>query len=126
MSALFICIGTHVCSPTISCDNLDPGETLLYSKVIVVAQQCYKLSSERIVPTYTFKLFELNTLLQAWQTLVRNDTQIYPFCYILTLCLSTGFFKGTSADQDRRFSDKELKLLKSMKFPPEFEKKVVV
>ncbi|KAG6816426.1 hypothetical protein H0H93_008080, partial [Arthromyces matolae] len=35
-----------------------------------------------------------------------------------------GFFKGTSADQDRRFSDKELKLLKSMKFPAEFEKKV--
>ena len=35
-----------------------------------------------------------------------------------------GFFKGTSADQDRRFSDKELKLLKSLKFPPEFEKKV--
>ncbi|KIM46751.1 hypothetical protein M413DRAFT_40460, partial [Hebeloma cylindrosporum] len=32
--------------------------------------------------------------------------------------------KGTSADQDRRFSDKEVKLLKSMKFPPEFEKKV--
>ncbi|KAG1826653.1 hypothetical protein EV424DRAFT_1345436 [Suillus variegatus] len=35
-----------------------------------------------------------------------------------------GFFKGTSADQDRRFSDKELKLLKSMKFPSEFDKKV--
>ncbi|KAF9051471.1 PWI domain-containing protein, partial [Panaeolus papilionaceus] len=35
-----------------------------------------------------------------------------------------GFFKGTSADQDRRFSDKELKLLKTMKFPAEFEKKV--
>ncbi|KAG8216825.1 hypothetical protein J3R82DRAFT_7084 [Butyriboletus roseoflavus] len=35
-----------------------------------------------------------------------------------------GFFKGTSADQDRRFSDKELKLLKTMKFPPEFDKKV--
>ncbi|KAI0724881.1 PWI domain-containing protein [Fomitopsis betulina] len=35
-----------------------------------------------------------------------------------------GFFKGTSADQDRRFSDKELKLLKTMKFPVEFEKKV--
>lgn len=34
------------------------------------------------------------------------------------------FFKGTSADQDRRFSDKELKLLKTMKFPPEFDKKV--
>ena len=38
--------------------------------------------------------------------------------------LDTGFFKGTSADQDRRFSDKELKLLKTMKFPPEFDKKV--
>ncbi|TFY55673.1 hypothetical protein EVJ58_g8102 [Rhodofomes roseus] len=35
-----------------------------------------------------------------------------------------GFFKGTSADQDRRFSDKEMKLLKTMKFPAEFEKKV--
>ncbi|KAJ4473133.1 PWI domain-containing protein, partial [Lentinula aciculospora] len=42
-----------------------------------------------------------------------------------SLCLPfSGFFKGTSADQDRRFSDKELKLLKSMKFPPEFDKKV--
>ena len=38
--------------------------------------------------------------------------------------MDTGFFKGTSADQDRRFSDKELKLLKTMKFPPEFDKKV--
>ncbi|KAF7426252.1 hypothetical protein PC9H_008619 [Pleurotus ostreatus] len=38
--------------------------------------------------------------------------------------LVKGFFKGTSAEQDRRFSDKELKLLKSMKFPPEFDKKV--
>ena len=38
--------------------------------------------------------------------------------------LCPGFFKGTSADQDRRFSDKELKLLKTMKFPPEFDKKV--
>ncbi|KDQ58478.1 hypothetical protein JAAARDRAFT_128886 [Jaapia argillacea MUCL 33604] len=36
----------------------------------------------------------------------------------------SGFFKGTSAEQDRRFSDKELKLLKSMKFPPTFDKKV--
>ncbi|KAF8515520.1 PWI domain-containing protein [Hysterangium stoloniferum] len=35
-----------------------------------------------------------------------------------------GFFRGTSTDQDRRFSDKETKLLKSMKFPPSFEKKV--
>ena len=48
---------------------------------------------------------------------------------LVYLCLhdaevDTGFFKGTSADQDRRFSDKELKLLKTMKFPPEFDKKV--
>lgn len=42
------------------------------------------------------------------------------------LFCDAGFFKGTSADQDRRFSDKELKLLKSMKFPPEFEKKVIL
>ncbi|KAJ7598911.1 PWI domain-containing protein [Mycena floridula] len=35
-----------------------------------------------------------------------------------------GFFKGTSADQDRRFSDKEQKLLRSMKFPSEFDRKV--
>ncbi|KAI0066869.1 PWI domain-containing protein [Artomyces pyxidatus] len=50
--------------------------------------------------------------------------------FILALCrahssrASTGFFKGTSADQDRRFSDKELKLLKTMKFPSQFDKKV--
>lgn len=47
------------------------------------------------------------------------------FRYLLVLTrLLQGFFKGTSADQDRRFSDKELKLLKTMKFPPEFDKKV--
>ncbi|KAJ3987832.1 PWI domain-containing protein, partial [Lentinula detonsa] len=45
--------------------------------------------------------------------------------HTISFCLPfSGFFKGTSADQDRRFSDKELKLLKSMKFPPEFDKKV--
>ncbi|KAH9050890.1 PWI domain-containing protein [Lactarius deliciosus] len=31
---------------------------------------------------------------------------------------------GTSADQDRRFSDKELKLLKTLKFPSQFDTKV--
>ncbi|KAI9510302.1 PWI domain-containing protein, partial [Russula earlei] len=36
------------------------------------------------------------------------------------ISLLSGFFKGTSADQDRRFSDKELKLLKTLKFPPQF------
>lgn len=36
----------------------------------------------------------------------------------------SGFFKGTSTDQDRRFSDKEVMLLKTLKFPPEFNEKV--
>ncbi|KAK9828569.1 hypothetical protein WJX72_000810 [[Myrmecia] bisecta] len=36
--------------------------------------------------------------------------------------MSTGF-KGVSAGQDSRFTDKEKKLLKSMKFPKEFEQK---
>ncbi|OAQ32998.1 serine/arginine repetitive matrix 1 [Linnemannia elongata AG-77] len=35
-----------------------------------------------------------------------------------------GFFKGTSAGQDTRFSDKHKKMLKSMNFPPEFSQKV--
>ncbi|KAI9591843.1 serine/arginine repetitive matrix 1-like protein [Syncephalis fuscata] len=35
-----------------------------------------------------------------------------------------GFFKGTSADQDARFSNKHRKLLKSMTFPASFKKKV--
>ncbi|KAG8830581.1 hypothetical protein FRC17_004685 [Serendipita sp. 399] len=36
----------------------------------------------------------------------------------------SNFFKGTSTDQDRRFADKESKLLKTLKFPPEFDNKV--
>jgi len=43
---------------------------------------------------------------------------------LIYLLLSLGFFKGTSADQDRRFSDKELKLLKTLKFPSQFDTKV--
>lgn len=35
-------------------------------------------------------------------------------------------FKGTSADQDIRFGDKERKLLKSLKFPAELSQKVRV
>ncbi|KAJ3153773.1 hypothetical protein HDU86_005106 [Geranomyces michiganensis] len=35
-----------------------------------------------------------------------------------------GFFKGTSAEQDQRFGDKQKKLLKSMKFPKIFDSKV--
>ena len=34
-----------------------------------------------------------------------------------------GFFEGTS-DQDRRYSDEEIELLKTMKFPATFDKKV--
>ena len=33
-------------------------------------------------------------------------------------------FRGTSADQDIRFGDKERKLLKTLKFPPILDKKV--
>ncbi|KAG0282502.1 hypothetical protein BGZ96_000414 [Linnemannia gamsii] len=35
-----------------------------------------------------------------------------------------GFFKGTSAGQDTRFSDKHKKMLKTMNFPPEFNQKI--
>ncbi|CAL0304162.1 unnamed protein product [Lupinus luteus] len=35
--------------------------------------------------------------------------------------MSGGFFRGTSADQDTRFSNKQAKLLKSQKFPAELE-----
>ncbi|XP_022729256.1 serine/arginine repetitive matrix protein 1-like isoform X2 [Durio zibethinus] len=35
--------------------------------------------------------------------------------------MSGGFFRGTSADQDTRFSNKQAKLLKSQKFAPELE-----
>lgn len=38
--------------------------------------------------------------------------------------MDAGFFKGTSTEQDRRFSDKDARLLKSIKFPVEFEQKV--
>ncbi|KAF8342866.1 PWI domain-containing protein [Cantharellus anzutake] len=38
--------------------------------------------------------------------------------------MDAGFFKGTSLEQDRRFSDKESRLLKSMKFDPVFEQRV--
>jgi len=34
------------------------------------------------------------------------------------------FFRGTSAEQDNRFSDKEKKHLKTMKFPVHFSQKV--
>jgi len=35
-----------------------------------------------------------------------------------------GFFRGTSHDQDSRFANKQQKLKKSMKFPPEFDQPV--
>lgn len=35
--------------------------------------------------------------------------------------MSGGFFRGTSADQDTRFSNKQAKLLKSQKFPSELD-----
>lgn len=38
--------------------------------------------------------------------------------------MSGGFFRGTSADQDTRFSNKQAKLLKTQKFPVELEQLV--
>jgi serine/arginine repetitive matrix protein 1 len=35
-----------------------------------------------------------------------------------------GFFKGTSAEQDSRFANKQKKLLKQMKFPDNIDIKV--
>jgi len=35
-----------------------------------------------------------------------------------------GFFRGTSSEQDARFSDKQKKLIHSMNFPTEFDIKV--
>ena len=56
------------------------------------------------------------------------DAGLYNSCclYFYSFTPLLGFFKGTSADQDRRFSDKELKLLKTLKFPPQFDTKVLI
>ena len=65
-------------------------------------------------------------LYRQWQTLVRPAV-LYGILLLCSLAFCSshqGFFKGTSAEQDRRFSDKELKLLRTMKFPSEFDKKV--
>ena len=37
-----------------------------------------------------------------------------------------GFFKGTSADQDSRFSDKNKKLMKTLQFADNLDKKVII
>ncbi|KAH9956278.1 PWI domain-containing protein, partial [Russula dissimulans] len=52
--------------------------------------------------------------LQPWPTLA---SPLFLFFFSSLCSFIPGFFKGTSADQDRRFSDKELKLLKTIKFP---------
>ncbi|KAG2183452.1 hypothetical protein INT43_006458 [Umbelopsis isabellina] len=51
---------------------------------------------------------------------------------LMTLAIGTSdllmplMLQGTSAEQDTRFSNKHKKLLKSMKFPPEFDKKLYI
>lgn len=40
--------------------------------------------------------------------------------------MDAGFYRGTNADQDNRFTDKEKKLLKTMKFEPVLDTKVSV
>lgn len=56
------------------------------------------------------------------------DTRIGAFYnkVLLNLTMSAGQFRGTSIEQDSRFSNKEKSLLKSLSkdFPPEFSKKV--
>jgi hypothetical protein len=62
---------------------------------------------------------------QPWPMLASFQLSIFRLLFLIFLFL-LGFFKGTSADQDRRFSDKELKLLKTIKFPPQFDTKVTM
>lgn len=38
--------------------------------------------------------------------------------------MDAGYFRGANSEQDGRFSDKEKKLLKTMKFEPQLEQKV--
>lgn len=40
------------------------------------------------------------------------------------IIMDTGFYRGTNAEQDGRFIDKEKKLLKTMKFEPILDTKV--
>ena len=86
---------------------------------------CHTLGSRRsLFDSTSSHLFLPLRLLHPWPTLV--STRFFSFL-VLTLSIfsfPSGFFKGTSADQDRRFSDKELKLLKTLKFPPQFDTKV--
>lgn len=77
-------------------------------------------SHERRRPTLVGLDLHFHNLLQPWPTQVCFWRAIFVQCSKFP----PGFFKGTSADQDRRFSDKEMKLLKATKFPPEFDKKV--
>jgi len=76
----------------------------------------------------TIKLKSQHQKNSTWPTLVNSlhGTLCCMLCAHegIILLIFKGFFKGTSADQDRRFSDKEEKLVKSMKFPPEFSTKV--
>jgi hypothetical protein len=44
--------------------------------------------------------------------------------FIELIMADAGFFKGTSAEQDSRFANKQKKLLKQMKFPANIDVKV--
>ena len=65
----------------------------------------------------------LPLLLHPWPTL-ESPPFFFSCSHFFIFSFLSGFFKGTSADQDRRFSDKELKLLKTIKFPSQFDTKV--
>ena len=54
-----------------------------------------------------------------------TDVDLDVDCHFLFSTMAdAGSFNGTSTDQDRRFSDAEAELLKSMEFPSSFDKKV--
>src|SRR5260221_9130537 len=74
---------------------------------------------------FTFRLFASlrHFSFHPWPTL-ESPPFFFSCSHSFILSFLSGFFKGTSADQDRRFSDKELKLLKTIKFPSQFDTKV--
>lgn len=49
---------------------------------------------------------------------------LYTLLMLRFMCLYLKYQKGTTAEQDSRFSDKDARLLKSMKFDPILDKKV--
>ena len=82
-----------------------------------------KSKRERVTNRWNSEWWPCRSRGRMIEALGRAVSQLYNFKSFNTMA-DAGFFKGTSTDQDRRFSDKETKLLKTMKFPATFDKKV--